>query len=582
MAKEKTDPSKVEIAKQNSKLLRGSIDETLKDPSIEKFSEDDMQLLKFHGSYEQDDRDLRKPRRAEGLGKAYSYMLRVVIPAGQLTNSQYIDLDRMADEFANGTIRLTTRQAIQYHGVIKGELRETIRQINESMMTTLAACGDVCRNVMATAAPIKDAVHEKVRETALAVAVELRPATKAYHEIWIEGEKQVSTMEDVTESEPLYGDTYLPRKYKVGVTVQGDNQLDIYSYDAGLIGILENDVLIGWNVVAGGGLGMSHGRPNTFAQLADKIGFVGLDHGVAATRVIATIYRDFGNRFDRKQARLKYLIDKMGIEEFRAEFKKRCDFEVQDSREIPEVSNEDWMGKHAQGDGKFFYGVFVENGRIKDTEDCQLRTAFLKIITQLGCSTTLTAQQSILFNDLTESQVGELESILKAHNVPLLNEISNARRYSMACPSMPTCGLAVAESERVMPDLITEIENTLESMGLGDTQLTIRMTGCPNGCARPYTADIALVGRRPGVYHLFVGGRLAGDRMADLYAADVKIEDLIETLMPLLLKYAETRNPDEGLGDFYQRILGRTENRQRVTGKEVPTMNDVLPRLNSD
>jgi sulfite reductase beta subunit-like hemoprotein len=579
MAKEKTDPSKVEIAKQNSKLLRGTIDETLKDPSIEKFSADDMQLLKFHGSYEQDDRDLRKSRRAEGLGKAYSYMLRVVIPAGQLTSAQYIDLDRMADEFANGTIRITTRQAIQYHGVIKGELRETIRQINEAMMTTLAACGDVCRNVMATAAPIKDAIHEKVRETAHAVAVELRPATKAYHEIWIEGEKQVSTMEDVTESEPIYGDTYLPRKYKVGVTVQGDNQLDIYSYDAGLIGILENDELVGWNVVAGGGLGMSHGRPNTFAQLADKIGFVGLENGVAATRVIATIYRDFGNRFDRKQARLKYLIDKMGIEEFRAEFRKRCEFEVQDSREIPEVSNQDWMGKHAQGDGKFFYGVFVENGRIKDTEDCQLRTAFLKIITELGCSTTLTAQQSILFNDLTESQVSELETILKSHNVPLLNEISNARRYSMACPSMPTCGLAVAESERVMPDVITEIENTLASMGLDDTQLTIRMTGCPNGCARPYTADIALVGRRPGVYHLFVGGRLAGDRMADLYAADVKIEDLIETLMPLLSKYSETRSSGEGLGDFYQRILGRTENRQRVTGKEVPTMDDVLPRL---
>jgi len=579
MAKEKTDPSKVEIAKQKSNLLRGTIDETLKDPTIEKFSEDDMQLLKFHGSYEQDDRDLRKSRRAEGLGKAYSYMLRVVIPAGQLTNAQYIDLDRMADEFANGTIRITTRQAIQYHGVIKGELRETIRQINESLMTTLAACGDVCRNVMATAAPIKDAVHEKVRETANAVAVELRPATKAYHEIWVDGERQITTMEDVAEAEPIYGETYLPRKYKIGVTVQGDNQLDIYSYDAGLIGILENDELVGWNVVAGGGLGMSHGRPNTFAQLADRIGFVALEDGVAATRVIATIYRDFGNRADRKQARLKYLIDTMGIEAFRAEFKKRCEFEVHDWREIPDVSNEDWMGKHAQGDGKFFYGVFVENGRIKDTPEWQLKTAFLKIIKQIGCPATLTAQQSILFNDLTEQQVVELESILKEHNIPLLNELSNARRYSMACPSMPTCGLAVAESERVLPDFITEIENTLESMGLADTQLTIRMTGCPNGCARPYTADIALVGRRPGIYHLFVGGRLAGDRMADLYAADVKIEDVIETLMPLFSKFAEARNPSEGLGDFYQRIMETTENRRRVTGKEVPTMENVLPKL---
>ena len=579
MAKEKTDPTKVEIAKQNSELLRGSIDETLRNPELDCFKEDDLQLLKFHGSYQQDDRDLRKSRRAEGLGKAYSYMLRVVLPAGQLTAAQYLDLDRIADEFANHSIRLTTRQAVQFHGVIKGDLRETIRQINESLMTTLAACGDVCRNVMATAPPIQDAVHTKIRETAHAVAAELKPATQAYHEIWIDGQRQVTSQTATPETEPIYGETYLPRKYKVGVTVQGDNQIDIYSYDAGLIGVLENDQLIGWNVVAGGGLGMSHGRPNTFAQIAENIGFVAIDDGVAAMRVIATIYRDFGNRFDRKQARLKYLIDKMGVDQFRREFIDRCEFDVHPSRPIPEIQIEDWMGKHEQRDGKFFYGVFVENGRIKDTDDVKLRTAFLKIIKTLNCSTTLTPQQSILFNDLDESQIKELESILTEHNVPLLHELSNARRYSMACPSMPTCGLAVAESERVMPDFITEVENTLAELGLADTHLTIRMTGCPNGCARPYTADIALVGRRPGVYHLFVGGRLAGDRMADLYAADVKIESIIETLMPLLNKFAAERNPEEGLGDFYQRVLDRTESRKRVTGKEIPTYDDLQPKL---
>ena len=579
MAKEKTEPSKVEIAKKNSQLLRGTIDETLKDPNLECFGADDLQLIKFHGSYQQDDRDLRKSRRAEGLGKAYSFMLRIVIPAGQLTGSQYLDLDTMADEFANGSIRLTTRQAIQFHGIIKGELRETIRRLNESLLTTLAACGDVCRNVTATAAPLKDQVHTKIRQTAHAVAAELKPATNAYHEIWIDGERRLTTLEKPPETEPLYGETYLPRKYKVGVTVQGDNQIDIFSYDVGLIGIVEQDQLIGWNVVAGGGLGMSHGRENTFAQLAEKIGFVAVDDGVAATRVIATIYRDMGNRFDRKVSRLKYLIDKMGVESFRAEFSQRCDFEVQPWREIPDVSNEDWLGKHEQGDGKLFYGVFVENGRIKDTEDIQLRTAFRKIVTQLGCAATLTAQQSILFTELTESQITQLEEILVAHNVPLLHELSNSRRYSMACPALPTCGLAVSESERVMPDLITDIENRLNSMGLDETQLTIRMTGCPNGCARPYTADIALVGRRPGIYHLFVGGRLAGDRMADLYAADVKFEEIIETLMPLLTKFAETRHPGEGLGDFYQRILGRTELRRRVTGKESPTFEQLQPKL---
>lgn len=575
MAKEKTDPSKVEGYKVASQNLRGTIDETLKNPEADHFEESDLQLLKFHGSYQQDDRDLRKPRRAEGLGKAYSFMLRIALPAGQLTAKQYIDLDRMCDEFANGTIRITTRQAIQYHGIIKTDLRETLKQINESMMTTLAACGDVLRNVMATAAPIKDSIHETVRNTAHAVAADLRPATKAYYELWIDGQRTVSTQNE----EPFYGETYLPRKYKVGVTVQNDNQIDIYSYDAGLIGVVENNELIGWNVVAGGGLGMSHGRPNTFAQIADKIGFVAIQDGVASMRNIASIYRDFGNRADRKQARLKYLIDKMGVKEFIAEFKKRSDFEVQDSKEIPPVAIEDWMGKHEQGDGKFFYGVFVENGRIKDEGDLKIRTAFLKIAKELDCPMTLTAQQSILFNELDEAGVSRIEEILKENGIKLVEEISNARRYSMACPAMPTCGLAVAESERFAPTLITHIEDKLEELGLADTKLTIRMTGCPNGCARPYTADLAFVGRRPEVYHVFVGGRLAGDRMADLYAADVKAADMISMLTPLLVEYAKHRKNQEGLGDFYQRTLERTETRRRVTGKEVPTFDEVQPKL---
>ncbi len=575
MAKDKNEPNKVEIIKTNSRLLRGTIDETLEDATKDRFEEDDLQLIKFHGSYQQDDRDLRKSRRAEGLGKAYSYMIRIALPAGQITNQQYFDLDRMADEFANGTIRITTRQAIQYHGVLKGELRETIKQINQALMTTLAACGDVCRNVMASAPPIDDDVHRQIRKTAHEIAADLRPATKAYFEIWVDGEKQVTTHEE----EPFYGETYLPRKYKVGVTVQGDNQIDIYSYDAGLIGILENGNLVGYNVVAGGGLGMSHGRANTFAQIAEQIGFVKTEDGVAAVRNLASIYRDFGNRNDRKQARLKYLIDQMGLENFRNEFKQRAEFELQPWRELPEVDNQDWLGPHPQDDQHWFYGVFVENGRIKDTDDMKMRTAFLQIATELGVSMTLTAQQSILFNGLQKDQVARLEAILREHNVPLLDEISNARRYSMACPAMPTCGLAVAESERAAPGFITEIENKLSALGLDDAQLTIRMTGCPNGCARPYTADIAFVGRRPGVYHLFVGGRLAGDRMADLYAADMKIEDAIDTLSPLLTQYAANRKPAEGLGDFYQRLMEHGEPRRRVTGKENPTFELLQPKL---
>jgi len=528
-AKDKNAPSKVEVAKDKGALLRGTIDEVLKDPAAECFEHDDLQLLKFHGTYQQDNRDERAERRKEGLGKAYSFMIRIALPGGVATAKQYLDLDAMAAKYTSGSIRITTRQAIQYHGVIKDSLRETMKSINESLMTTLAACGDVCRNVMASAPPFTDEVYTQIRKTADEVAADLAPKTGAYHEIWIDGERQHLD----NEVEPFYGATYLPRKYKVGVTVMGDNQIDVYSYDAGLIGIVEDGKLVGYNVVAGGGLGMSHGRANTYAQIAYQVGFVSVADGVQAVQNVASIYRDFGNRNDRKQARLKYLIGDKGIEWFQSEMKKRSDFDIQPFREIPMVDNQDWLGLHKQDDDLWFYGVFVENGRILDNDKSKNQTAF--------------------------------------------REIVNARRYSMACPAMPTCGLAVAESERALPTLMTDIENKLESIGIGDTKLTIRMTGCPNGCARPYTADIAFVGRRPGIYHLFVGGRLAGDRMADLYAADVKIEEAIETLEPLLLKYKSDRNDGEGLGDFYQRLLSRSETRTRVTGKEEPTFDQLAP-----
>lgn len=573
MAKDKNEPSKVEKAKVAGKLLRGTIDEVLRDEKIDAFEHDDLQLLKFHGTYQQDDRDLRSARRKEGLGKAFSFMIRIALPGGRATKAQYLDLDRMADEFANGSIRITTRQAVQFHGVLKGELRETMKQINASMMTTLAACGDVCRNVMASAAPIGDEIRSQIQKTCEEIAVDLRPATKAYYELWIDGEKQ-----DVPgETEPFYGDTYLPRKYKVGVTVAGENQIDIYSYDAGLVGIVEDGKLIGYNVLAGGGLGMSHGRANTFAQIADEVAFVSVDQGVEAVRVVASIYRDFGNRNDRKQARLKYLINDKGLDWFREEFAKRVSFDVQPSRETKVTSIEDWLGAHQQANGKWFYGVFVENGRIIDNDRTRCRSAFRKVVETLGCDIIFTPQQSIIFCDLDQTQIEQLESILGEFNVPTVDTLSNALRYSMACPAMPTCGLAVAESERASPEVIASIESKLSELGLADVPLTIRMTGCPNGCARPYTADIAFVGRRPGVYHLFVGGRLAGDRMADLYAADMKVEDTVETLTPLLTKFAKERKADEGLGDFYQRLLNRSETRRRVTGKEEATFDQIAP-----
>ncbi len=566
--------SKVELVKSQSQFLRGTVDEVLKDVTQDHFEHDDLQLLKFHGTYQQDDRDLRQPRRQEGLNKAYSFMLRVTLPAGQLTAQQYLDLDMMADDFANGTIRLTTRQAVQFHGVLKTDLRETIRKINEAAMTTLAACGDVCRNVMASAPPLETEACETVRRTAHEVAAELRPATKAYHEIWIDGERQVSAIQE----ESFYGELYLPRKYKVGVSMMGDNQIDIYSYDAGLIAIVENDRVVGFNVLAGGGLGMSHGRENTFAQLAHEIGHVATEHGVETIKVIASIHRDFGNRDDRKQARLKYLIDDRGLDWFLDEFRTRCKFTVEPARLLPQIVNQDWLGAHRQNESLWFYGLFVENGRIKD-DTVELRTVIRRIVVETNCGITLTAQQSLIFTGLTRQQIERIEQLLKEYNIESVDQLSPSVRYAMACPALPTCGMAVAESERVSPGVVRELERLIESVGLGNEPLTFRMTGCPNGCARPYTADIALVGRRPGIYHLFVGGRLAGDRMADLFAADIRIEDTIETLRPLVEQWSRQRQPKEGLGDFYQRVLGRTDRRQRLTGKENPTQEHFLAQL---
>ena len=419
MAKDKNAPSKVEVAKDASEHLRGTIDEVLKDPSIDCFAHDDLQLLKFHGTYQQDNRDQRAERRKEGLGKAYSFMIRVALPGGVVTPKQYLDLDAMADKYTYGSIRITTRQAIQYHGVIKGELRQTIKAINESLMTTLAACGDVCRNVMASAPPFTDDVYTQIRKTADEVAVDMAPKTGAYHEIWIDGERQKLT----DEVEPFYGETYLPRKYKVGVTVMGDNQIDVYSYDAGLIGIVEDGKLVGYNLVAGGGLGMSHGRANTYAQIAYEVGFVAIEDGVDAIRNVASIYRDFGNRNDRKNARLKYLIGDKGIEWFQEEFKKRAEFDLHPWKEIPRVDNEDWLGLHKQDDdGKFFYGVFVENGRIADNDKTQCKSAFKKIVSELGCGVTFTAQQSLLFTGLSESDVKRLEEILAEYKVAKIDD----------------------------------------------------------------------------------------------------------------------------------------------------------------
>jgi sulfite reductase (ferredoxin) len=562
--------SKVEVAKRNSRRLRGTIAETLASDATH-FEHDDIQLLKFHGTYQQDSRDERRGREAAGAEKAYSFMVRVAIPAGAITADQYLGLERIADQHANGTLRVTTRQGFQFHGVLKGDLKATIAGVNQELLTTISACGDVERNVMGCSAPLADADHAAVREVAEAVAADLRPGSRAYHEIWLDGEKQVSSEEE----EPFYGDRYLPRKFKSAVGLSIDNCVDIYSQDVGLLAIVSDGRVQGFNLLVGGGLGMTHNKADTTARLAQPLGFVPTAHGVEAVRLVASIFRDHGNRSDRRHARLKYLIAEWGIDRFREEFQRRASFPVTPPVPLPSLPYHDHLGRHRQPDGRWFYGVFIQSGRIVDSPEIGLKTALHEIVTRFRPGVRLTAQQNLLLTDLDLESVQQVESVLRRHGVTPAQDLSAARRFSMACPALPTCGLAVAESERVIPTVLDQFEAELESLGLREVPLTIRMTGCPNGCARPYTADLAFVGRSLDLYNVYVGGGLAGDRLVDLYRADVHQDELLPALRPLLARWASERQGGEGLGDFYQRIVGHASRRVAVTGREQPTFDLV-------
>ena len=494
-------------------------------------------------------------------------MVRVALPAGALDAGQYLALEQVADRHANGTLRVTTRQGFQFHGVLKGGLKATIAEVNQRLMTTLAACGDVNRNVMGCPAPVDDEAHAAVRAAVRGIAEQLRPQSRAYHEIWLDGERQVSTEEE----EPFYGDVYLPRKFKTGVALSTDNCVDIWSQDVGLVAIVEGRGVRGFNLLVGGGLGMTHHKADTAARLAQSVGFVAPEHAVEAVRAVAAIFRDYGNRADRRHARLKYLVAEWGIVRFREELERRLGFALAPAVALPPMPYHDHLGRHRQPDGRWFYGVFVQSGRITDTGAHRLKSALHRIVTLLRPGVRLTGQQNVLLTDLDDAGVKAVESILREHGVTPPQELSATRRFSMACPALPTCGLAVAESERAMPAVLDQFEGELSALGLRDEPLTIRMTGCPNGCARPYTADIAFVGRSLGLYNVYVGGGLGGDRVVDLFRADVRVEELLDAVRPLLVRWAAERLPGEGLSDFYQRLVGRSEPRTFITGREEPT-----------
>ena len=552
--------SKVEQIKAASNFLRGTLAEELANAS-DKFSDDMVQLIKHHGMYEQQDRDRRNAKGPDGkkLDKAYSLMVRVKVPGGRLTSEQFLTQLDLCDEIGNSTARITNRQDIQLHGILKQNVREAIQRINVVQMTTLGACGDVERNVMCCPAPLKhNRVHDQIQAIARQLSDHLLPQTTAYHEIWLTdpetGEKELcGGGAEGHEIEPLYGTTYLPRKFKIAIALVDDNCIDVYTDDLGLLAITKDGALAGFNVLVGGGFGVTPSNKNTFPALAQPLGFITPEEVVEVATAIIKVQRDFGNRSDRKRARMKYLIADWGLPAFRAKVEEYLGRSLPEPLPVEVRGYEDHLGWHPQGDGHWFYGLNVENGRIIDREGLQLKTALREVCRRYQPGIRLTAHQSLIFSDLKSEDRAGVEAILRQHGVKLVEEISNARRWSMACVALPTCPLAVTESERVLPAVIDRLEAEIARLGLAEERFTIRMTGCPNGCARPYNADVALVGKTLGKYTIYLGGRLLGDRLAVVYQDLVKLEDLVPTLVPVLTYFQRARHNGESFGDFCHR-----------------------------
>ncbi len=540
-------PTHNEIIKAAIPTLAGTIAATLADPKADHFSEDDNQFLKFHGSYQQDDRDLRK------TGKKYIMMIRGRIPGGVMTARQWCVFDELATTYGNNTLRITTRQSIQFHGVLKGNLRPLIKRINDSLLSTLAACGDVNRNVLAPPTPAYTQAREQVFQDCHQVALALAPQTKAYHSIWIDG-VQLDNEDAVNQNfvDPLYGKTYLPRKFKIAFVIPPVNDLDVFTNCLGFIAVVENDQLVGYNLAVGGGMGRSHGNTVTYPRLADVIGFFPPDKLVAVAKAVLTIHRDFGDRTDRKHARLKYVVAERGVDFMRAEVNQRAGLTLAAARPYRFTTMSDLYGWRKAVDGTWFLGLFVEMGRVKDAQKTALRQVAEKCA---GIEFRLSANQNVILANVTEADKTVINALLAAHGVKTENQASVLLAASMACPALPTCGLALAESERMLPGLIERLEKLCADLGLGGEEIIIRSTGCPNGCARPYMAEIAFVGKAPGRYQVWLGGNASGTRLNRVWKDMMKDADIENELRPVLAQYAKERNGNERFGDWCDREL---------------------------
>jgi sulfite reductase (NADPH) hemoprotein beta-component len=550
-------PSDFERVKAASNFLRGTIVEGLADPITGAISDDDNKLLKFHGSYLQDDRDLRDERRKQKLEPAFAFMLRARLPSGVVTPAQWLVFDQIAREHANGTLRITTRQTFQWHGIIKRNLKPTIAAIHASLAGTIAACGDVVRNVVSTANPIESAAHAEAYALATMLSNELAPKTSAYHEIWLDGEALVSEPKAerpaVKDHEPLYGRTYLPRKFKIGLAIPPLNDVDVFAQDLGLIAIIENEVLLGFNVAIGGGMGATHNDDSTYPRLGSLIGFITPDQLLAVSEAVVTVQRDWGNRSERKHARLKYTLDHRGLEEFKAEMESRLGFALAPLRPYHFDHNGDRYGWVQGHDGRWHLTLHIESGRLADVGERRWLTGLRELAKVHTGDFRMTCNQNVIVANVAAGDRARIDAIVREHRLDGYFQQSGVRRHTVACVALPTCGLAMAESERYVPELLPKLEALLDQHGLTEAPILLRLSGCPNGCSRPYLGEIALVGRGPGRYDLRLGADFRGERLNQVYRENIDEAAILDALDPLFARYAAERNDAEGFGDFLLR-----------------------------
>jgi len=539
-----------EVIKTAIPTLAGNIAATVAS-GTDQFSADDQQFIKFHGIYQQDDRDARK------TGKKFIMMVRGRIPGGLMTPAQWIAFDDLATNYANNTLRITTRQSIQFHGIVMSGLGPLIKKINDCLLSTLAACGDVNRNVMASPAPAQDNARAAMVADVHRVVAALAPQTKAYHAIWIDG-VQLNLDDPANKDfvDPLYGKTYLPRKFKTAFVLPPVNDMDVFTNDLGFIGIVEGGQLVGYNLTVGGGMGRSHGNDATYPRLADVLGFLTPAQVVDVAKAVLTTHRDFGDRTDRKHARLKYVLQERGVDFVRNEIEQRAGFKLQPARAFKFTTTSDNYGWHRAIDGTNFLTLFVETGRVKDVDGRRQKTALRRIAEKFpNIEFRLTGNQNVILANVSDADKAGINTVFAEHGVRTENQASLLHGNSMACPALPTCGLALAESERALPGLVDRIEKLCGDLGLGAEEIVIRSTGCPNGCARPYMAEIGFVGKAPGRYQLWLGGNASGTRLNKLFKDVLKEAELETELRPLLARFATERTASERFGDWCDRVL---------------------------